>query len=295
MDFGPSRTFEERAVRTVDGLSLHVRDYAPQTPATGAPVLCLHGLTRNARDFDVIAPRIASLGRRVIAPDMRGRGRSDYDPDPAHYVPAIYAQDVLTLCDALDVREAVFIGASMGGLITMVVAALAPERVAAAVLNDIGPKLEAAGLARIATYVGQGQPVANWAAAAETARALNGSAHSDKLDDDAFWDAMAHRLFRARDDGRIEFDYDPNIALAFTDPQSGPPVDLTPLFQALADKPVLSVRGALSDILAADGVAHMRSVKADLVSLDVANVGHTPLLDEPEAWDALLDFLARVP
>jgi pimeloyl-ACP methyl ester carboxylesterase len=295
MDFGPGRGFEEHAVRTVDGLSLHVRDYAPLAPANGAPVLCLHGLTRNARDFEVIAPRIAGLGRRVIVPDMRGRGRSDYDPDPAHYVPAIYAQDVLTLCDALDVREAVFIGTSMGGLITMVVAALARERVAATVLNDIGPKLESAGLARIASYVGQIQPVANWAAAAETSRALNGSAFPEKLDDDAYWDRMARRTFRARDDGRIEFDYDPNIALAFTDPQSGPPVDLTPLFQALADKPVLSVRGALSDLLSPDGVAQMRSVKPDLVAVDVPGVGHAPLLDEPEAWDAVLDFLAKAP
>ena len=84
-------------------------------------------------------PRIAALGRRVIAPDMRGRGRSANDPDPAHYVPAVYAQDVLTLIDGLEIPEAVFIGTSMGGIITMVVAALAPDRVAAAVLNDIGP------------------------------------------------------------------------------------------------------------------------------------------------------------
>src|SRR4051812_2289201 len=110
--------FEERVIATVDGLSLYVRDYPPLLPQTGLPVICLHGLTRNSRDFEVIAPRIAALGRRVIVPDMRGRGQSANDADPAHYVPAVYAQDVLSLLDKLDAPQAVFAGTSMGGLIT---------------------------------------------------------------------------------------------------------------------------------------------------------------------------------
>lgn len=288
---GPS---EERFVDTVDGLRLFARDYPPLPPVTGAPVLLLHGLTRNSRDFETVAPRIAALGRRVIVPDMRGRGRSAYDPDPAHYVPAVYAQDVLTLLDRLGVSEAVFVGTSMGGIITMVVAALAPSRIAAAVLNDIGPRLESAGLARISALVGSTRPVANWAEAAAAARAINGAAFPDRDTDQAYWDTFARRLFHQRSDGLIETDYDANIALAFTDPETAAPIDMTPLFEKLTGKPVLSVRGALSDLFSASTVEHMRNVKPDLETVEVDHVGHAPVLDEPQAWDALLDFLARV-
>ncbi|HWA00995.1 MAG TPA: alpha/beta hydrolase [Caulobacterales bacterium] len=288
-------TFEERLIDTVDGLKIYARDYAPRAPVTGLPVVCLHGLTRNSKDFEIIAPRIAALGRRVIAPDMRGRGRSSYDPDPAHYVPAIYAQDVLTLLDKLDVKQAVFVGTSMGGVITMVIAALAPDRIAASALNDIGPKVNAAGLARIASYVGNAQAVASWEEAAAKVREVNGPMHPAHLDDAAYWTAFAHRTWRARDDGMIEADYDLSIALAFGDPDTAPPADMTALFAMLAHKPVLSIRGMESDLLSPETVDLMRTMRSDLVSVEVANTGHAPALDEPEAWDALLDFLAVVP
>jgi len=298
MDSGAPVTiggFEERIATTVDDLPLYVRDYAPLEPVTGLPVICLHGLTRNSRDFEVVAPRIAALGRRVIAPDMRGRGRSANDPDPAHYVPAVYAQDVLKLLDTLGVPKAVFVGTSMGGLITMVLAALAPDRIAASVLNDVGPKLSQDGLSRIATYVGRSQPVDTWADAAAGVRAIMGGAYPERLDDEAFWLASARRTFRQRDDGRIEADYDPHIALAFADfDPEAPPPDLTPLFTALSAKPMLSLRGQISDILTDDGVAHMRAINPALESVTVENIGHAPMLDEPDAWDAVLDFLAKV-
>lgn len=287
--------FEERVIATVDGLSLYARDYAPLLPETGLPVVCLHGLTRNSRDFEIVAPRIAALGRRVIVPDMRGRGRSADDPDPAHYVPAVYAQDVIKLMDDLGVASAVFVGTSMGGLITMVIAATAPDRIAASVLNDVGPQLNGAGLARIATYVGDVQPAEGWAEAAERVRATNGTAFPARIDDEAFWLAAARRMFRERDDGRLELDYDPHIALAFADYDTdAPPADLTPYFTALAAKPLLSIRGEVSDILSEAGVAHMRNVARGLEAVTVEAVGHAPMLDEPDAWDALLDFLARV-
>jgi pimeloyl-ACP methyl ester carboxylesterase len=286
--------FEERIVPTVDGLTIYARDYPPLLPETGLPVICLHGLTRNSRDFEVIAPRIAALGRRVIAADMRGRGKSANDPDPAHYVPAVYAQDVLALMDKLGIAKAVFVGTSMGGLITMVLAALAPDRIAASVLNDVGPKLNMAGLARISAYVGRTQPVDSWADAAEAVRATNGAAFPERTDDDSFWQTFAHRTFRTRDDGRLEFDYDPLIALAFADfDEDAPAPDLSPLFSALAQKPMLSVRGGLSDLLADEVVAMMRELKPDLETVTVESIGHAPTLEEPEAWDALLDFLAK--
>ncbi len=286
--------FEERIVATIDGLSLYARDYPPLLPETGLPVVCLHGLTRNSRDFEVIAPRIAALGRRVIVPDMRGRGQSANDPDPAHYVPAVYAQDVLKLLDTLEIPRAVFIGTSMGGLIMMVLATIAPDRIAASVLNDVGPRLSTAGLGRIASYVGRSQPVGSWIEAAEAVRAVNGTAFPERADDDAFWMRAARRTFRERDDGQLETDYDPHIALAFADfDEDATPPDLTPLFQALSAKPVLSVRGGLSDILTPEGVAHMKSINPALETATIENIGHAPSLDEPDSWDAILDFLAK--
>ncbi len=286
--------YEERIAATVDGLTLYARDYAPLAPETGLPVICLHGLTRNSRDFEVVAPRIAALGRRVVAPDMRGRGRSANDPDPAHYVPTVYAQDVIALMDKLEMPQAVFLGTSMGGIITMVIATIAPQRIAASILNDVGPRLTGEGLARIASYVGRVKPMATWTEAAEACRAIAGSAYPERLDDEAFWDQFAARTFREREDGQVEADYDPHIALAFAEGADAPPPDLTPLFQPLSQKPMLSVRGAISDIFSLDTLAYMRGLKPDLASVEVANVGHAPWLDEPEAWDALLDFLARV-
>lgn len=286
--------FEERIVATIDGLALYARDYPPLLPETGLPVICLHGLTRNSRDFEVVAPRIAALGRRVIAPDMRGRGQSANDPDPAHYVPAVYAQDVLKVMDALEIPRAVFVGTSMGGLIMMVLATIAPDRIAASVLNDVGPRLSTAGLGRIASYVGRSQPVGSWAEAAEAVRSINGSAYPERADDDAFWLRAARRTFRERDDGQLETDYDPHIALAFADfDEDATPPDLTPLFQALSAKPVLSIRGGLSDILTPGGVAHMKGVNPNLETATIENIGHAPALDEPDAWDAILDFLAK--
>ena len=286
--------FEERIVQTVDGLTIYARDYAPLAPATGLPVICLHGLTRNARDFEVIAPRIAALGRRVIAADMRGRGKSANDPDPAHYVPAVYAQDVLSLLDKLEIPQAVFIGTSMGGLITMLIGTLAPTRIAAVVLNDIGPKIEREGLAHLITYVGQGRPLPSWDAAAQAVRDVLSHAYPTRLDDEAFWQSFARRCYRQREDGQIEADYDASIALTMIDPDVTPVPDLSPLFQTVVSKPVLSVHGALSNILSLDGVAAMRGLKPDLHTVEVENVGHAPCLDEPEAWDAILDFLAQV-
>lgn len=286
--------FEERIVETVDGLTIYARDYAPLAPITGLPVICLHGLTRNSRDFEVIAPRIAALGRRVIAADMRGRGKSANDPDPAHYVPAVYAQDVLSLLDKLEIPQAVFIGTSMGGLITMLIGTLAPNRIAAVVLNDIGPKIEKEGLAHLLTYVGQGRPLRSWDAAAQAIRDVVGDAYPGRADDAAFWQTFARRAYRQRDDGQVEADYDSSIALTMMDPEVTPVPDLSPLFQTIASKPVLSVHGALSNILSLDGVAAMRGLKPDLHTVEVENVGHAPCLDEPEAWDAILDFLAQV-
>lgn len=286
-------TYEARSVATADGLSLFVRDYPAHGGERGVPVICLHGLTRNSADFADVAPRIAALGRRVLVPDVRGRGRSDRDPNPARYVAPVYAGDVVHMMTTLGIERAVFIGTSMGGLITMIVAASAPARVGAAVLNDVGPVVNTSGLERIAQYVGKVPPQDSWAALTALVKAAQSAAFPDA--DEAFWQTFVRRGARELPDGRIAFDYDPAIAQIFEQPREAAAPDLTPIFQALANVPLLVVRGALSDILLPEGIAAMRALKPDMEVAEVPRVGHAPTLEEPEAWGAIAAFLSRVP
>jgi pimeloyl-ACP methyl ester carboxylesterase len=283
--------YVDRRFETADGLRLEYRDYAPEGAAGGTPVLCLHGLTRNVRDFEELAPRIARLGRRVIVASQRGRGGSDFDPQPERYSPAVYTADMLALLDSLGVRRAVWIGTSMGGLMTMMAAATAPERLAGAVLNDIGPELDPAGLERIRGYVGGPATASTWEDAAELCRRMNGPAFPDERAA-SFWLTFARRLFREEAPGRIVLDYDP--AISRTVREGSPDIaDLWPLFEALRGTPCLLVRGEVSDILQASTVDRMRRRKPDLQTVTVPRVGHAPFLTEPEAWPALQSFLLQ--
>lgn len=290
--------FEDRFWTSSDGLRLHARDYAPARDGPDAgklPVVCLHGLTRNARDFEAVAPRIAARGRRVIVMDVRGRGRSERDPRPLNYHVGTYATDVLSGLEALGESRAVFIGTSMGGLITMVLAGIRGGAIAAAVLNDVGPQLDPDAVARIGAYVGASPPVETWADAVAYVRGTNGLAFPDRADDDAFWDGFARRLFHADDSGRPTLDYDPDIAAPFRQAPTGPAPDLWPMFAALTTgRPTLLIRGGISDLIPADAAAKMREVAPDMAYAEVPNVGHAPMLDEPEAWMALGAFLERV-
>jgi pimeloyl-ACP methyl ester carboxylesterase len=281
----------DREIAASDGLKLVARDYAPAPPVTGLPVICLHGLTRNARDFELVAPRIAALGRRVVALNVRGRGASARDPDPSHYNPATYAQDVLAMMDALSIPRAIFLGTSMGGIISMAVAAAAAPRVAGAILNDVGPVLETAGYSRIAGYVGKTTEFPDVAAALEGVKQVAGGAYPDR--DDAFWATFLRRVARVGPEGRVSLDYDPAIAAAFAGATT--PADMTNLFEALGGAPVLVVRGALSDLLSREGVDLMRLVKPDLDAVEAPGVGHAPTLEEEAPWLAIVDFLAKAP
>jgi pimeloyl-ACP methyl ester carboxylesterase len=277
--------FRDGYAVTGDGLRLHYRDY--RGPSGKPPLLCLHGLTRNGRDFASFADRYAPAWR-VIALDFRGRGMSDYDPLPARYTPLTYAADVLQLLDHLTVEQAAFVGTSLGGLVTMTVAAMAPQRIAAAILNDIGPELSRDGLERIGTYVGTGGPFATWDEAAEALARYNANAHPGY--DHADWLNMAHRACR-EDDGEIRFDYDRAIATPFQTKGPVPGADMWPLFEALGHKPLLVVRGALSDLLSNDALERMHEAVPDMKSVTVPGVGHAPLLDEGESAAAIDQFL----
>ncbi len=293
--------FSDRYWTSADGLRLHARDYAPASGEARLPVICLHGLTRNARDFEDLAPRLAAQGRRVLALDVRGRGGSAWDPVPARYVPPVYAGDVLALMDALGIGRAAFIGTSMGGLITMVLAALRPAAVAAAALNDIGPALAPEGLARIGGYTGASPKVEDWAGAADYARFTNAAAfpaygHTD-------WEAFARRLF-AEKDGVPVLDYDPDIAQAFKPPPGQPATptpDMWPLFKGLAftpkkaRRPLLLIRGALSDLLAPATAVKMKAVAPHMAFAEVPDVGHAPMLDEAPALTAIDAWLKDAP
>ena len=282
--------FAEHRIAAPDGPAVYARDYA--APGMGLPVLCLHGLTRNSADFEQVAPRIAALGRRVVAIDARGRGKSDNDPDATRYRPDVYVGDVLRVLDTLGLPRAVFLGTSMGGIMTMLAATIAPDRIAAAILNDIGTEVDPVGLKRIASYVGKAGPFASWDEMNAAAKASQSVAFPDK--DDAFWRNFARRVARERSDGKVEFSYDPAIANAFVAAPAGPPPSMMPLFAALKKTPVLLVRGAISDLLSRETVAAMQQAKPDLDFVEVPKVGHAPTLEEPEAWNALATFLAKV-
>jgi len=268
-----------------DGLRIHYRDYAGS--AEHPPVLCLHGLTRNARDFADFAARY-SPAFRVFALDFRGRGESDYDPLPARYNPLTYAGDVLEFLGQLNIDRAIFVGTSLGGLVTMTVAVTASQRIAAAILNDVGPELNQAGLDRIRSYVGKDERFASWDEAA-LAIAANQSVAFPRYGE-ADWLATARRHCRQRD-GKIAFDYDPAIASVFSGAGPTPRIDMWPLFTALAQKPLLVVRGEKSELLAAETFEKMKSAAPDADFVVVPNVGHAPMLDEPEAAAAIDRFL----
>jgi pimeloyl-ACP methyl ester carboxylesterase len=278
--------FADRYFIVKDRLRLHYRDYPG--PAGKPPLLCLHGLTRNARDFADFAERY-SLEWRVLGLDFRGRGLSDYDPLTARYNPLTYAADVIQLLDELMIGEAIFVGTSLGGLVTMTIAAMAPQRIAAAILNDVGPELNTEGLDRIQSYIGKGERFGTWEEAAVAIKANQGVSFPNYGADD--WLAMAKRNCREKD-GHIVFDYDSGIVEPFKTAGPVPKVDMWPIFAALGQKPLLVIRGARSDLLTAATAAKMQQLAPHMKLATVADVGHAPELSEPEALAAIDAFLA---
>ena len=272
-----------------DGLKLHYRDY-PGDEAR-LPVVCLHGLTRNARDFAGVARRLAGA-RRVIVPEMRGRGDSAYAKDWATYTPLQYVEDVSLLLDELDVARFVSVGTSMGGLMTFLIAMTRPDRLAGALINDIGPVIDPHGLSRIGAYLGQARSFPTWMHAARALEADHAAQfpHWQVTD----WLAMAKRVMTLTGNGRIVFDYDMKIAEPFAqildaEAQS----DLWPGVEALAGVPVALVRGDLSDLLSVETMAEMLRRLPLAEGVTVPRVGHAPTLEEPQAAAALDRLLTR--
>ncbi len=284
--------YEECYFHAPDGLRLYFRDYRPQ--ATGTPIVCLPGMTRNSKDFEKLAEVLMAMDRRIISPDLRGRGKSQYDAQLQNYHPGTYVQDVLKLTDELGFSKIVIIGTSLGGLMAMMIAALRPHLLEAVVLNDIGPEVAPKGLARIRSYVGKSKPMANWQDATLAFRSLNKKFFPTYTDDE--WLEITHNTFKENEDGLVVADYDPAIASPFSDDEKAlPPGDPWQRMEGLQNLPVLLCHGLLSDILTPAIVARMKKIKPDLKVVTVPDTGHVPLLTEPGCREAIREFLKRCP
>lgn len=286
-----SAGWSEQQTTVGNGLRLRWREYQGSPNLT--PVICLPGLTRNSRDFESLAPHLVSfLDRRVLAIDLRGRGRSDYDPDWRNYRLDVYVQDVIAVMAAAGVGRAVFIGTSLGGLVGMHLAATQPigsdTRVAGLVLNDIGPELEPAGMLRIATGVGTARAAGSWAEAAADAQL----AHAAVLPDftPADWLIFARRVYRDDGTGQLVRDMDPDIGRAMRE-SGGDVPDFWTVFTALKELPMLCLRGELSDLLSAATVERMLALHPGLQSCVIPRRGHSPTLDEPTSRAAIDAFI----
>jgi pimeloyl-ACP methyl ester carboxylesterase len=280
---------ESRFTTAQDGLRLHTVEYGDRHSPL-LPVVCLPGLSRNAEDFTTLATVLAD-SRRVLALDYRGRGRSDYDPNPEHYAVPVETGDVMTVMAALEAAPAIAVGTSRGGLIAMTMAATKPELLAGVVLNDIGPVVETEGVLRIKSYVGKLPQPASYQEGAELLRSLSGN-QFPKLSA-ADWLAAAKRGWR-REGGRLVTTYDPALDRTLgTVTVDKPFPTLWPQFDAMAQVPLMVVHGANSDILSTATVTAMQARRPDMALLVVADQGHAPLLAEPETIGAIAAFAAK--
>lgn len=281
-----TRNWTDHTYRSQDGLNLYARLYEGQ--AGRAPLLCMHGLTRNSADFHDVLTHFPDWP--AISVDQRGRGNSAYDPDPSRYRPDVYCQDMLTLLKDLGHSHVIAVGTSMGGLMTMIMAGLKPDLFKAVIINDIGPEIDPKGLARLAGYVGQAMEFESWDAAIEAIKAQGPDIFPDFTSAD--WRRFAGNVCEQTHDGRVRFRYDRIISDGLKgDDKATVPPDLWPLYKGLKHIPTLIVRGGTSDILSADIADKMVSDRDNARLVTVPGRGHAPMLTEPAALNAIRDFL----
>lgn len=279
-------SFLEREIAAFDGLSLHYRDYGDAL-SPEMPVLCLPGLTRNCKDFEVLAERLSAT-RRVLCTDYRGRGRSGYDTDWRNYRAEIIVRDLTDLMAAVDLHRVAVIGTSFGGILGLGLCVAAPRAVCALVLNEAGPELETAGLATIIQGIRRDRPQPDWDSAE---RALAKMFPNLTFRDEETWRTAVRNTFRLCPDGLLHIDWDPKVVKPLLHGMRS--VALWPLFHAAGRVPMLAIRGAQSEVLSAAAFDRMAAARPDLIRLTVAGTAHAPSLDEPEARTAIDEFLAR--
>jgi len=284
-------SFQEKYYTSNNGLKLYYRDYnAAEKNRT--PLLCLHGLTRNSKDFDLLA-RHLSRDHRVICLDVRGRGQSDYDPNYMNYQIPVYAQDVLTLIahEALD--QVILVGTSMGGLISLTLGAAKPEKIKAIILNDIGPKIDPVGLERIASYVGNAIILPTWEQAIAGVKILCANLFPDYNHDS--WELFTRNTFRAQEDGTIVADYDQAIALAMkAAAENIMNIDMWQTFSEITQIPLLTLRGENSDILSHETLEKMAKSHLNFTKVTIENRAHTPDLNEDVSRQEIDRFLMKL-
>lgn len=298
--------YKEHHYNSHDGLSLYYREYG----SGERTIVCIPGLTRNSKDFHRLATQLSSEeggGWRVLCPDLRGRGQSEYDPNWEQYLPPTYVQDMWALLDDLSLRKVVIIGTSLGGLMAMIMADQQPERLQAVVLNDIGPEITPSSTKRIQSYVGRTPPQDSLEAVTVQVKAAYELAFPNQSDE--FWQDIVESTWRKREDGRFEPDFDPAIGDALRKAvksmgmvkwlrrfgikrMKGLNLDPWDNFRAMT-MPVLLLRGELSDVLSPEITQRMKQEKPDLVVVEVPERGHAPTLNENVARKALAGFLRR--
>ena len=288
MSGGIALNYREGWYTAQDGLRLFYRDY-PGPESSRSAVLCLPGVTRNSSDFDRLAERL-SRRYRVLCPDFRGRGLSDYDADPDNYTPTSYVNDIRHLLGLCGVSHVHVIGTSLGGFVAMVMAVAMPTALASVVLNDIGPEIGIDSLGEIIDYMKDDTPLADMGAVTEHIReAFLPNLPNGTRED---WRRIARNTYRQTTDGTFVHAFDQAIVKHF-EKALGTKVDLWPLFRALGGVPVLTLRGALSGILSADTLCAMGDAMPAMTSLTVEDRGHPPLLSEVEVLEAIDAHLAR--
>lgn len=287
------KNWNEVTFTSRDGLTLYARHYGKaEAAASGRPVLCLPGLTRNSRDFHDLATFLSShpsRPREVWCPDYRGRGKSDYDPDWRNYSPFIELLDILDLMSIAGLQHTAIVGTSRGGIIAMLMAVMRPAAIAALVMNDIGPVIETTGLARIMGYAGKIPLPADWTEAASLVRAMNKRYFTNLSGED--WSKLARQLF-GEENGRPAPGYDSNLAKALSEIDITQKIpDMWPQFEALAHVPLLVLRGENSDLLSANTVEEMARRHERMTAVTIHGQGHAPLLTDRFSMGVIADFL----
>jgi pimeloyl-ACP methyl ester carboxylesterase len=255
---------------------------------TGTPILALAGLTRNSEDFRYVAPHLAD--HRLIRMDYRGRGRSDW-ADPSTYTIPVEGQDAVSLLDHLGIEKTAILGTSRGGIIAMGLAATVKDRLTGVCLNDIGPELMTDGLKNIRDYMGRNPAAKTYSEAVSVRSSLLPGFNNVS---EERWQEEVRIHYRQTPDGLV-ITYDPKLADAVEASAALSPPDLWPYFDALEGLPLALIRGANSNLLSSDTAAKMQVRRPDIIFEDVADRGHVPFLDEPEALDVIKKWKAMLP
>ncbi len=277
--------YSERRFITRDGLSLYFREYGDQI-STATPVVCLAGFTRNAGDFDLVASRLAGK-RRVLCPDLRGTGRSDYDPDWHNYRPETYISDITQLISHNNIRKVIVVGTSYGGLLALILGFVMPFSIAGIVLNDVGPEFENEKLQGVLDYIRVDRPQPDWESARESIMThRSGTAFQNA----ELFETMVRNTFRKGKDGLLHFDWDVNIAKPWIK-SKGAFTNLWPYLRKLHPIPLLAFRGEVSEMFSEESFVQLGREYPGARLVTVSRTGHAPTLAEPECVAALDEFL----